>query len=41
MQDELRGCGCARPLDGIFGNDCTLLFFIIVFLLLFTNNGRI
>ncbi len=25
------GCGC--------GNDCTILFFIIVFLLLFTNFG--
>lgn len=48
MQEEVRnnnGCGC-NPLGGLFnnrgcgcGNDSTILFFLIVFLLLFTNFG--
>ena len=39
------GCGCG-PFGGLFGgNNCGcgdsgILFFIIIFLLLFTNNGR-
>jgi len=45
MPEESRnfGGGCCNnngPLNGIFGGcDCTVLFFIIVFLLLFTNFG--
>lgn len=48
MQEEVRNnnsCGC-NPLGGLFrncgcgcGNDSTILFFLIVFLLLFTNFG--
>lgn len=44
MPDE-RNCGCNNGLGGIFGNgggcsnDCSILFFIIIFLLLFTNCG--
>ena len=37
------GCGCS-PFGGLFNNSCGcgdsgILFFIIIFLLLFTNNG--
>ena len=45
MQEELRNCGCNNnPLGNLFGgcgcgNDSTILFFLIVFLLLFTNFG--
>ena len=51
MQDEVRDCSCCNScnscnnggfLNNLFGgcgNDSTLLFFIIVFLLLFTNFG--
>lgn len=50
MPEDNRNCGCNNGglLNGIFGgngcgcgcgNDCTILFFIIVFLLLFTNFG--
>lgn len=46
MQDEVRdcGCGCGNNNGGILGNICgcgdsTILFFIIIFLLLFTNCG--
>lgn len=40
MPDE-RNCGCNNGLGGIMGcnNDCSILFFIIIFLLLFTNCG--
>lgn len=37
-----RGCGCNNGgfLNGLFcGNDSEILFFIIIFLLLFTNFG--
>lgn len=47
MQEESRNCGCnnnfANPISGMFGgcdDNCTILFFIIVFLLLFTNFGN-
>ena len=43
MPDERNcgcGCGCNNGLGGLFGDDCSILFFIIVFLLLFTNNGN-
>ena len=41
--EEPRGKGCG-PLGGLFGPGCGcgdsgILFFIIIFLLLFTNNG--
>ncbi len=49
MQDEVRDCGCCNNNQGglfsnLFGgcgcgNDSTILFFIIIFLLLFTNFG--
>lgn len=47
MNNEDRGCGCGNSCDngcgcannGIFGGDSTILFFIIIFLLLFTNFG--
>ncbi len=43
MQEEVRNCGCNNnPLSNLFGgcnNDSTVLFFLIVFLLLFTNFG--
>ena len=48
MQDEIRNCGCNSGcgcnnggfLNGLFcGNDSEILFFIIIFLLLFTNFG--
>ena len=45
MPDERNcgcGCGCNNDMGGFFGgcgNDCSILFFIIVFLLLFTNCG--
>lgn len=41
MPDERNcGCGCNNGLGGLFGgSDCSILFFIIVFLLLFTNAG--
>lgn len=47
MQEEVRNCGCNNnPLNNLFGgcgcgcgNDSTILFFLIVFLLLFTNFG--
>lgn len=47
MPDEVRNCGCGNnsPLGGLFGRngcgcgDSTILFFIIIFLLLFTNCG--
>lgn len=31
-----RGCG---PLGGLFGGNCSILFFILVFLLLFDGCG--
>lgn len=44
MPEEMRNCGCNN--NGILGNifggcgsDSTLLFFLIIFLLLFTNFG--
>ena len=34
------GCGCNNGILGGCGNgDCSILFFIIIFLLLFTNCG--
>ena len=44
MQEEIRGCGCNNNgfLGGMFngcGCDSEILFFIIIFLLLFTNFG--
>ena len=50
MQDEIRNCGCNNGcgcgnnggfLNGLFGGcgDSEILFFIIIFLLLFTNFG--
>lgn len=47
MQDEVRNCGCnnGNALNNLFGgcgccgNDTEILFFIIIFLLLFTNFG--
>lgn len=42
MPDERNcGCGCNNN-GGLFGgcgDDCSILFFIIIFLLLFTNCG--
>jgi len=47
MQDEVRNCGCGCGNNGLFGlfngngcGDSGILFFIIIFLLLFTNNGN-
>lgn len=52
MQDEVRSCGCNSGcgcnnggfLNGLFGGcgcgDSEILFFIIIFLLLFTNFGN-
>ncbi len=38
MPDE-RNCGCGSN-NGVFGgDDCSILFFIIIFLLLFTSCG--
>lgn len=46
MQDEVRNCGCGCGcnnggiFNGLFGGDNTeILFFLIIFLLLFTNAG--
>ena len=47
MQEEVRNCGCNNNCsNGVFGNlfggcgnDSEILFFIIIFLLLFTNFG--
>ncbi|MBP3255001.1 MAG: hypothetical protein J6M60_00710 [Clostridia bacterium] len=46
MPDEMRNCGCNNNgiLGGLFngnccGGDSEILFFIIIFLLLFTNFG--
>lgn len=46
MPDERNcgcGCGCNNVTGGLFGGcggeDCSILFFIIIFLLLFTNCG--
>lgn len=44
MQDDVRNCGCGcgnSPIGGFFGGcgDSEILFFIIIFLLLFTNCG--
>ena len=50
MSEEVRNCGCSNScgcnqggffnnLFGGFGCDNTILFFIIIFLLLFTNYG--
>lgn len=44
MQDEIRNCGCNNNgfLGSMFngcGSDSEILFFIIIFLLLFTNFG--
>lgn len=40
---EDRNCGCVEPSNscgyGLFGGDSQILFFLIIFLLLFTNNG--
>ena len=51
MQEEIRNCGCNTGcgcnnggfLNGLFGGrgcDSEILFFIIIFLLLFTNFGN-
>ena len=44
MQDEIRNCGCNNGfLSGMFngcGCDSEILFFIIIFLLLFTKFGN-
>lgn len=39
---EERSCGCNNGLGGLFNRcgDSEILFFIIIFLLLFTNFGR-
>ncbi len=45
MPEENRNCGCQNncgPFGGLFcgnGSDSEILFFIIIFLLLFTNFG--
>ena len=44
MPEEQRGCGCGCGcnngiLGNLFGGDSEILFFLIVFLLLFTNFG--
>lgn len=43
MQEERNcGCGCGNPMGGFLSNCCgnsEILFFIIIFLLLFTNCG--
>lgn len=46
MPEDARNCGCnnGNPLSNLFGgcgcgNDSEILFFIIIFLLLFTNFG--
>ena len=43
MQDEIRNCGCNNgPFGNLFnccGENSEILFFIIIFLLLFTNFG--
>ena len=46
MQDEVRSCGCGCNNQGLLNNlfggcgcDSEILFFIIIFLLLFTNFG--
>ena len=46
MQEEVRGCGCDNNggfLSNLFGrNGCgynSILFFILIFLILFTNCG--
>ena len=39
---EERNCGCGCCNNGFFsgcGDDCSILFFIIILLLLFTNCG--
>jgi hypothetical protein len=33
--------GCGGVLGNFFGGDCTILFFILVFLLLFVNGGPV
>lgn len=38
-EDRNCGCSCGCANNGIFGGDSTILFFIIIFLLLFTNFG--
>ena len=48
MQDDMRNCGCENNcgnggfLENLFGGcgcqDNSMLFFILIFLLLFTNN---
>ncbi len=40
-QGESRNCGCENNTGGLFGGCCDseILFFIIIFLLLFTNFG--
>ncbi len=38
-EDRNCGCGCNNGLFGGCGDDCSILFFIIIFLLLFTNCG--
>ena len=39
LNNEDRSCGCGCGNNGIFGCDSEILFFIIIFLLLFTNFG--
>ena len=42
MPEEQRNCGCGCNngiLGNLFGGDSEILFFLIVFLLLFTNFG--
>ena len=46
MQEEIRNCGCNNnPFSNLLGGcgcgcDSEILFFIIIFLLLFTNFGN-
>ena len=44
MENEVRnfGCGCNNGgiFNGLFGCDSEILFFIIIFLLLFTSYGN-
>lgn len=40
VQYNSRNCGCNNGIGNLFdGCDCSILFFILIFLLLFTNFG--
>jgi hypothetical protein len=40
QEDRSCGCGCNNgPVGGLFGDNCSVLFFILIFLLLFTDFG--